>query len=1246
MAGALPNFGTYIPLQQMRKLTNARLVSKRLVDEWKLLSSVFIGILVAVTISVGSTVYLTALEQLAFRVSLNQISAPLLNLTVFAKRISLTSEAVDDLDELVTIIATEHIEDLYAGHEMYLKGTSSIVGTDELPLPAIGDQESMAMVWDGFFHTLTNFEKHSVFLQGRAPSASPLETGEGITVEASISEQVAEESKLGPGDTVVVATDVFVPTRVTVRIVGVLQADDLMDEYWSTAALVLTSQSAAAQGGEESGFPPPDGTVWDDNQDLAIGLFVPIEVMTEVIGPANERTLANPIVFGKIDKNNLGTWTAARFVQRLDMIEDEILDTIPGATVSSGTVRGLIANVGRRVFFSRIPLLFLLTIMVVTVLFYMTMMVSYLARSRERDSALMRTRGVGITELLRLYTLEGIVMCLLALLLGPLIAFGTITVIGLVPPFRETTGGEVLLVRAEPIAFAISAGVALLCLFLYVAFGAAGARSGLLVQKARAARPATMSFFHRYYLDVALVVIGGLVFWELQSREQIVSSGLFTELQVNETLLFGPILFLIVVALFFMRLFPLFVRYIGGESPGLVHLLTGLSVAGLAGGALFLAFQDGTLSEAYLPAAIVLAGGAAYYVTYRFIRGRWRWIGVGAQAGFVAVYVLTGDIQPSNTLFVAEIGLLAIVPAQVLYQLLSLVIRSAPAWLSISLWHMARNPLQYTWLVLLLVLVTGLGIFATTVGGTLTRSQDEQIQFDTPTDIRIQGTPLFLSEGLHGMRQEFIDTPAIDSGALGYRSSASIGNISMQLLALEPEAFADIAWFRDDFANASLEQIMGMIAVSDGANGIAMPADSQSIGLWIKPRESQPLMSVWVVVQDSAGVVRTVSLGEVGELEWHRVSNDLPLDLKGPFDLMAVSLYEPGTTTQTSGGGTPGTVLFDDVYVELSDGSEQVLEGFEDENSWSPIPTNFIGSDVLYTSPDDPFNGQRSGVFTFGTDRNRSVRGIYDASGGGVIPVVIDRGVSEITGLRPGAFQIVSVSGWLVPVEIAGVIDLFPTLDTTNSGFMLADLDALLTYMNMMSQLSTVEANELYLQKTGDSPEIIDTITEEMGEILLKVNDTTAQREEIRRDPLQNAGWRALVFMALAVVLLSAIFGYVAYMLLVGESSEHEMGFLQSLGLSKIQLLGLLSCEHLTVVVLGLGVGTWAGFQMSRLMVAPLAVSDIGQSIIPPFILVTDWSLMLPTYAMILAIFITVMFVLYRSIGRAKLFELARGGEA
>ena len=1232
----------------MRKLTNSRLVSNRLRDEWKLLSSVFIGILVAVAISVGSTAYLTALEQLAFRVSLNQISAPLLNLTVFTKRIPLTRSAIERMEDVMTSSSTTRIEDLYVGHETYIKGTSSIVGTDGAPIPPVGGAESITQVLEGFFHSLSSVEDHAEFVDGRAPSPSPVETTDGIAVEAMISEPVAEESKLGPGDSVVVARDVFTPTRITANIVGVFRADDLRDEYWSTAAIVLTSQSAAAQGGADAGFPPPDGVAWDPNQDLAIGLFVHTDILTDVVGPAASRSLTNPIIFGKIDKARLGSWTASTFVERLDLLEEDILDAMPGSTVSSGALRGLIDNVGRRAFFSRIPLLLLQTVMVVTVMFYMTMMISYLARSRERDAALMRTRGVGIADLIRLYTLEGAVMAAAALVIGSPIAFGTIALLGLVPPFRATTGGDLLLVSPDPLALVIGAGVALACLLLYVLFGAAGARSGLLAQKMRAARPATMSFFHRRYLDVGLVSIGGLVFWELQNREQIVSSGLFTELQVNEILLFGPILFLVVVALFFMRFFPLLVRYIAGESAALTHILAALSVCGLTVGILYLAFWDSQESASYLPAVAVLAVGCAYYLTNRFQNSAWWWLGIAAQTALVAAYVLTADgLHPDRALlFAAEAGLISIVPAQVLYRLLSLVTRSAPVWLSISLWHMARNPLQYTWLVLLLVLVTGLCIFATTVGGTLTRSQEDQVQFDTPTDMRIQGRPLFMSDGLREMRDRFVDTPAVSRGALGHRAGASIGPTSVQLLALEPDRFAEVGWFREDFADMTLEELMARITVRPPDDSITLPPEAQSIGLWLKPLEFQPLISIWVVVRDATGEVRTVSLGEAGETTWHKASNSLPEDLARPLDLLAVTLYEPGAATQNEGGGTPGTIIFDDIHVTLSDGSDQLLEGFEGENVWSPIPTSALGSDVLYPTPDNPFSGARSGLFTFGTDRNRSIRGIYYTKGGGVIPVIISQGAAAFTGLRPGMAQVVNVSGWQVPIEIAAVVDLFPTLDTTSSGFLIADMEALLTFMNIMSQLSTVEPNELHLQKSGLAPGIIEDISEDLSAILLKVSDRTAQLEEIRLDPLQNTGWRALVLVALVVAALSAVFGYVAYMLLVGEQSQHETGFLQSLGLSRLQLLGLLCFEHLTIVALGLGVGTWAGFQMSRLMVAPLAVSDIGQPIVPPFILITDWSMMIPTYAAILAVFVSTLFVLYRSIGRTNLFELARGVEA
>ena len=103
------------------------------------------------------------------------------------------------------------------------------------------------------------------------------------------------------------------------------------------------------------------------------------------------------------------------------------------------------------------------------------------------------------------------------------------------------------------------------------------------------------------------------------------------------------------------------------------------------------------------------------------------------------------------------------------------------------------------------------------------------------------------------------------------------------------------------------------------------------------------------------------------------------------------------------------------------------------------------------------------------------------------------------------------------------------------------------------------------------------------------------------------------------------------------------MGFLQSVGFSRRQLMSLLGFEHLSMALVGLGLGTWAGFQMSRMIVSSVAVTEKGEEIIPPYILITDWSLMLPTYAILIGIFLAALYVLNRSVNRLNLTSIARG---
>ena len=82
-----------------------------------------------------------------------------------------------------------------------------------------------------------------------------------------------------------------------------------------------------------------------------------------------------------------------------------------------------------------------------------------------------------------------------------------------------------------------------------------------------------------------------------------------------------------------------------------------------------------------------------------------------------------------------------------------------------------------------------------------------------------------------------------------------------------------------------------------------------------------------------------------------------------------------------------------------------------------------------------------------------------------------------------------------------------------------------------------------------------------------------------------------------------------------------------------------------TIAAIGLGLGTWAGFEMSGLIVTHLAIGDTGQQVVPPLVLELDWSLMLPTYVLLVGVFLGAQLLLNRSVGRMDLTAIARVSE-
>jgi len=131
---------------------------------------------------------------------------------------------------------------------------------------------------------------------------------------------------------------------------------------------------------------------------------------------------------------------------------------------------------------------------------------------------------------------------------------------------------------------------------------------------------------------------------------------------------------------------------------------------------------------------------------------------------------------------------------------------------------------------------------------------------------------------------------------------------------------------------------------------------------------------------------------------------------------------------------------------------------------------------------------------------------------------------------------------------------------------------------------------------------------------------------------------------AAIVIIFTAGLGYVTYLLAFAERSRSEMGFLQSLGLSRSQMTSMITMEHLVIVVIGLTLGTVTGWVMSELMVSSVAVTQDGLEVIPPFILQTDLSFLLPIYAALIGIFLISIYRLTRSMRRVNLQTIARMG--
>ncbi|MCH7745123.1 MAG: ABC transporter permease, partial [Chloroflexi bacterium] len=784
-------------------------------------------------------------------------------------------------------------------------------------------------------------------------------------------------------------------------------------------------------------------------------------------------------------------------------------------------------------------------------------------------------------------------------------------------------------------------------------------RIGVTKHRQQSARPDSQPFFQRYYLDVMLLIISVVLFRQLTDQGSVVATGIFGEVAVNQVLLAVPALILVAFAMVLLRLFPLAIRFISGDSPALLHLIVGGTVAVLVPTiAVRSVFEGESVTWVAQVAALAILTGV-YWATNRATQTLPRVGGMAIQTGMVAAVILLEPALPLSQVSVPI--LIAIVPIQIAFILFKGFAQIAPVGFSMGMWQMARNPTHYARLSLLLMLTAGLGIFAASFGGTLERSFEERARYFTGTDIRVEGVLLNSRGQTRPLTGSYETLPGVDQVGAVFRGigtdlSKLLGE-TYTMFAMDSEVLSDIGWFRDDFSEKPMDELIAGLKHPGLPIGIQLPMDTATIKVLVKANRPQSGVGVTTRLKDANNRYFTYFMGALNSSDWVELHADLSrsgrpgtrrqfLEPTHPMTLVSIGVNK----LDGRGRLRAGTLAISEVSVRTSDSREfQVIESFDDISTWSVLRAAAeSASDLVRVSEVTPDSESNAAMFVWTEGNALTSRGIFH--GPPVIPIaaLASKTFLKETGHSLGDEFEVSVQGHRIPVRLVDTIDFFPTLNTFTKKFLLADLASVISYANLEATSAELRPNEIWLTTNlngSTRAELLDTLENDPPFSSRIVHDTVQSLADSQVDPLVQAGWRALLFIAFSTVLVLSGLGFLVHAYVSFRSREMEFALMRTIGFSMRQLIALVWLEQALIIFAGMALGTWMGGRLGAIIMPFLSNDDQGSQVLPPFILEVSWGTLLITYAIMALVFALIITGMIWFVRRISLQRILRLGE-
>jgi len=616
---------------------------------------------------------------------------------------------------------------------------------------------------------------------------------------------------------------------------------------------------------------------------------------------------------------------------------------------------------------------------------------------------------------------------------------------------------------------------------------------------------------------------------------------------------------------------------------------------------------------------------------------------------------------PVLFLFSAALLLLRVIP-YITRAAAKLLIPVSTVWLALGLWQISRNPQNITRLILLLVLASGLGAFAANFGGTLDRSYEERALYAAGTQTRFIGANFARTGPSIDFQKTMEGITGVEAASPVLRQQGSFSggatDLRYELLGVEPGEMSGISWWRDDFSNNSMEELMSLIETDlPQPYGLMLPDDATKIGVWVEPVETSPLSRLLGVMVDSNGRYFSIYFGTLEQEGLHFLETEIKpvprrswgrtvevLEPQAPFTLLSIQIVQ----RSRSSGMQRGAFYIDSINTTSDDlQSWSLFHEFDEKSNWNILDLGVMTRSDSLKFVNDASNGQSErALFTWGASSGFVQRGIYYGPNEYKIPMLLSPPLLRSLNQNVGDTVVLALGTARATGEIVGTVDHFPTLDPVGGGgFIVVNLDDIVRQQNLVGQSDEIQPNEVWTI-FGDELTNDQSFTQ-LSDVAGTARYVSRKNliSESKADPLVAAGWKTILMVSYLSVLFLGIVGYISHAVLVVGERRNQFALLRTMGLTGTQIRLVVWFEHIIVIIIGIVAGFFIGQRTGALLMPFLDRTETGVAVQPPFVLEINWEALGLVYLVMVVVFIICTILVVKIYNKLALGQALRIGE-